>query len=63
MIEIDIILGNRWVPPCMEGIICMSAALVFTAHKFVLANCGIVHGIMAWSIDGKLQLDDVGENE
>jgi hypothetical protein len=59
MIEIDIILGNRWVPPCMEGIICMSAAL---AHKFVLANCGIVQGIVARSNDGQLQVDDGGEN-
>jgi hypothetical protein len=59
MIEIDIILGNRRVPPCKEGIICMSAAL---AHKFVLANCGIVHEIMAWSIGVQLQLDEGGEN-
>ena len=55
MIEIDIILVNKWVPRCMEGIICMSAALVFTAHKFVLANCGIVHGITECSIDVQLQ--------
>jgi len=61
MIEIDIILVNRWAPHCMEGIFCMSAALVFTAHKFVLANCGIVHGITECSIDVQLQLDG-GEN-
>jgi hypothetical protein len=27
------------------------AALVLTAPKSVLANCGIVYGIMAWDID------------
>jgi hypothetical protein len=52
MIEIDIIiLGNRCVPSWREAIICMLAALVLTAPKSVLANCGIVHGIMAWNID------------
>jgi hypothetical protein len=42
--------------------ICMSDDLVLIVVKTVLANRGIVLWIMAWSIDGKLQLDDGGEN-
>jgi hypothetical protein len=59
MIEIDIKLGSKYVPPWRESITCMIAALVLTA---VLANCGTVLGIVAWSNDGKLQLHDGGEN-
>ena len=62
MIEIDIILGSKYVSPWREEMICMSGALVLIVAKSVLANRGIVHGIMAWSIDGQLQLDDGGEN-
>jgi hypothetical protein len=60
MIEIDIILGNRCVPPWREGIICMSGGLVLIVAKSVLANCGTILGIMAWSVQA--QLDDGGEN-
>jgi hypothetical protein len=48
--------------PWREEMICMSGTLVLIVAKSVLANRGIVLGIMAWSIDGKLQLDDGGEN-
>ena len=62
MIEFDIILVNRCVPSRREAIICMSVALVLTTPKSLLANCGIVHGIMARSIGVQPQLDDGGEN-
>ena len=62
MIEIEIILGSKCVSPWSEEMICMSGGLVLIAAKSVLANRGIVLGIMAWSIDAQLQLDDGGEN-
>ena len=63
MIEIDIILGSKCVSPWREEMICMTGALVLMVAKSVFANCGIVLGIMAWSIEVQLQLDDdVGEN-
>jgi hypothetical protein len=45
--------------PCKEEMICMSGASMLIVAKSILAN----HGIMAWSIDGQLQLDDGGENK
>jgi hypothetical protein len=60
MIEIYTIVGSKYVSPWMEEMICISGALVIIVAKSVLANRGIVHGIMAWSI--QLQLDDGGEN-
>ena len=42
--------------------ICMSGALVLIVAKSFLANRGIVHGIMACSIDVQLELDEGGEN-
>jgi len=58
MIKMDIILGSKYESPWRDGMICMSGALVLTVAKSVLANRGIVLGIMAWNIDGQLQLDD-----
>jgi hypothetical protein len=49
-------------PPWRKEMISMSGALVLIVAKSVLANRGIVLGIMAWSIDVQLQLDDGGEN-
>ena len=60
MIEIDIILGSKYESPWREEMICMSGALVLIVANAVLANRGIVLGIMAWSV--QLQLDDGGEN-
>jgi hypothetical protein len=60
MNKIDFILGIKYVPPVREEMICMSGALVLIAVKSVLANLGIVLGIMAWSI--QMKLDDGGEN-
>ena len=62
MIEIEIILGSKYGSPWRKDMICLSSAPVLIVAKSVLANRGIVLGIMAWSIDGKLQLDDGGEN-
>jgi hypothetical protein len=45
-----------------EEVICILCALVLSVAKSVLANRGIVDGIMAWSNDVQLQLDDGGEN-
>ena len=60
MIKIDIILGSKDISPWREEMICMSGALVLIVAKSVLANRGIVNGIMSWK--GQLQLDDGGEN-
>ena len=54
MIKIDIILGSKYASPWREEMICMSGALVLIVAKSVLANRGIVLGIMAWSNDGQL---------
>jgi hypothetical protein len=62
MMDIDIILENRCVPPWRDSIICMIAALVLTRPKSVLANSRTVVWITAWSIDGLLQLDEGSEN-
>jgi hypothetical protein len=62
MNKIDFMLGSKYVPPRREEMICMSGALVLIVAKSVLANCGIVRGTMARSIDCQLQLDDGGEN-
>jgi len=62
MIEIDIILGSKYVSPWREDMICLSSAPVLIVAKSVLANRGTVSRIMAWSIDGQLQVDDGGEN-
>jgi hypothetical protein len=53
MLEIDMKLGSKHVSPWMEERICISG-------ESVLANRGIVLGIMVWSV--QLQLDDGGEN-
>ena|GEM_PF-3213326 len=58
MSEIDIKLGSKYVSPWSEERICISGALELIVAKSVLANRGIVLGIMAWNIDGQLQLDD-----
>ena len=60
MIEIDIILGSKYASPWMTLMICMSGALGLIVAKSVLANGGIVLGIMASSV--QLQLDEGGEN-
>jgi hypothetical protein len=52
MIEIDIILGSKYVPPWRQEMICTSGAIVLIIAKTVLANYGI-NGAMAWSIDGR----------
>lgn len=62
MIEIDIKLGSKYVSSWRKQMICMSGTLVLKVVKSVLANRGIVLGIMAWSVDGQLLLDDGGEN-
>jgi hypothetical protein len=63
MIRIDIILGSECVSPWREDMNCRLGALVLMAPKSVLASRGIVLGIMTWSIDVKVQLDDGGENK
>ncbi|MDP9288313.1 MAG: hypothetical protein M3P08_08960 [Thermoproteota archaeon] len=58
---IDIIIESKYVSPWREEMICMSEALVLIVAKSDFASCELVHGIMAWSIDDQLQLDDGGE--
>jgi hypothetical protein len=62
MNKIDFILGSKYIPPRREEMICMSGALGLIVAKSILATRRIVHGIMAWGIDGQLQLDDGGDN-
>jgi predicted Co/Zn/Cd cation transporter (cation efflux family) len=57
MNKIDLIVESKYEPLGSEERICM---LVSIAVQSVLANLGIVLGIMAWSV--QLQLDDGGEN-
>jgi hypothetical protein len=45
--------------PCREEV---GHKLVLIVAESILANRCIVHGIMARSIDGQLQLHDGGEN-
>jgi hypothetical protein len=60
MVEIDIILGSKYESPWREEMICTSGSQVLIVAKSVLANCGTILGIMAWSV--RAQLDDGGEN-
>jgi hypothetical protein len=46
--------------PWREEMICMLGILVLIVAKSVLADRGIVLGIMTWSI--QMKLDDGGEN-
>jgi hypothetical protein len=55
MNKIDFILESRYVPPGREEMICMSGGLVLIVAEAVLANRGIVLGIISWSV--QLQSD------
>ena len=59
MIEIDFILGSKYVSPGGRDDLYVRG-LVLLVAKSVLANRGIVLGIMAWNV--LVQLDDGGEN-
>jgi hypothetical protein len=60
MIEMDIILGSKYVSPWRQEMICTSGAQVLIVVKSVLTNRGIVLEGMAWSL--QLQLGEGGEN-
>jgi hypothetical protein len=62
MIENDIIFVSRYISSWRERMNCTSGAQVLIVAKSVLANRRIVLGVMAWSIDDQMQLDDGGEN-